>query len=142
MKIEELFKQRLLRKISPSKEKSISSLRISENKLIESKKLFEFGFFNQSLITAYTSMFHAARALLYYEGIQEKSHYAICVYLKERYSDRIPINILNSYDNYRIERHEALYGFEYEAKKEDAKSALQDCEELLKKVKEILHAIL
>jgi uncharacterized protein (UPF0332 family) len=140
MKTEDLFKERLLRKIIPSPEKIKSSLKIAENKLEESKKLFESMFFNQAVITAYTCMFHSARALLYNEGIQEKSHFALCVYLKENYPDKISKNLLNSFDNYRKERHEALYGFDYEAGKEDAESAIEDSEELLNKLKEILNA--
>ncbi len=140
MKVDDLFKERLLRKISPSLEKAKSSLRISESKLGEAKELFESSFFNQVVISSYTCMFHAARALLYKEGIQEKSHYAVCLYIMEKYSDKIPKDLLNSFDNYRKERHEALYGFEYEAGKEDAKSAIEDSVELLNKIKEILNA--
>jgi uncharacterized protein (UPF0332 family) len=140
MKTEDLFKERLLRKIKPSLEKASSSLKIAENKLNEAKKLFKSHFFNQTVISAYTCMFHAARAILYKEGIQEKSHYAVCFYLREKYSEKIPKNLLNSFDNYRKERHEALYGFDYEAEKEDAESAIEDSEELLNKIKEILHA--
>jgi len=31
---------------------------------------------NFVILAAYTAMFHAARAVLYKDGIQEKSHYA------------------------------------------------------------------
>lgn len=138
MDIDECLKERLLRKIKPDRNKIISSLRISEKKLEEARELFEKGFLNQAVVLAYTSMFHAARAILYRDGIQEKSHYAVFVYINEKYSDKIPKSLLNSFDNYRNERHEALYGFDYEASKEDTESALLDAEDFLFKIKGII----
>jgi len=138
MKIEELFIRRLLRKIQPDLEKTKSSLKIAESKIQEAKELFQSEFFNQVIISAYTCMFHSARALLYKEGIQEKSHFAVCEYLCEKYNHLIPRNLLNSFENYKNERHEALYGFDYEAKKEDAESAIEDAEQFSIKIKEIL----
>ena len=57
-------------------------------------------------------MFHAGRALLFRDGIQEKSHYCLLVYLKEKYTGRISAGILSSMDAYREERHEVLYSLE------------------------------
>jgi len=142
MKIENLedcFKFRLLRKIRPDLNKSKTSLKIAKIKLESAKKAFNAGLFDLSIISSYTGMFHAARALLYRDGIQEKSHFAISVYLKEKYKDKIPQGILNSFIVHRIERHDVLYGFEYEAGKEDAKSAIQDAETFLKEIEKILN---
>lgn len=138
MNVKECFEERLLLKIQPSREKSESSVKIAKQKLEESKNLFEKDFFNQAVISAYTCMFHAARALLYRDGIQEKSHYAVYVYINEKYSKMIPKNLINSFNNYRNERHEALYGFDYEAKKDDAESAISDAEEFLLKITGVL----
>ena len=138
MKVEELFKNRLLRRIIPNLEKTKNSLKIAECKIQEAKELFQSEFFNQVIISAYTCMFHSARALLYKEGIQEKSHFAVCEYLNEEYNHLIPRELLNSFKNYKNERHEALYGFDYEAKREDAESAIEDAELFLIKIKEIL----
>ena len=60
MNINDCFEQRLLRKISPDIEKSKKSLQIAKTKLDEAKKLFDAGFFNNSLLSIYTSMFHAS----------------------------------------------------------------------------------
>ncbi len=138
MKVEDLFKKRLLRKITPNLEKTKNSLKIAENKIQEAKELFQSEFFNQVIISVYTCMFHSARALLYKKGVQEKSHFAVYEYLNEKYNHLISRELLNSFENYRNERHEALYGFDYEAKREDAESAIEDSEQFLIKVKEIL----
>ena len=31
---------------------------------------------------------------------------------KEKYSEKLPVHLINALDAYRIERHEALYGVE------------------------------
>ncbi len=136
--IDELFEKRLLRRIPVDMDKVYSSIKISETKLTEAKKLFNADFFSNVLLSAYTSMFHASRSLLYKEGIQEKSHFASYIYIREIFSDKISKALINSFNNYREIRHNILYGEESEIEKEDAENALQDAEDFLEEVKEIL----
>ncbi|MFH1802874.1 MAG: HEPN domain-containing protein [archaeon] len=137
MNLDKLFKDRKLRKIEPDLEKVKSSLETSEKKISEAKSLFDSEFFNQVILSAYTSMFHAARALLYGDGVQEKSHYAVYVYLESKYYDKLPMGLLNSFYNYQNSRKELLYGFDYEANKEDAEGAINDARKFLEEVKKI-----
>ena len=136
--IEDCLKFRLLRKIKPDKEKTKRSLELAEEKLIEGEKVIKFKIFQYVILEAYMSMFHAARALLYKDGIQEKSHFAIFIYLKEKYSNQIPLHILNFLNIHRTERHEAMYGLEYKPKKEDALVALEDARTFVNEIKKIL----
>jgi uncharacterized protein (UPF0332 family) len=138
MDIDECIKKRLLRKIEPNQNKSDSSVKTAEMKLEEAKQLFASEFFNSSVISAYTSMFHIARALLYSEGFQEKSHYAVYIYLKEMYSDKISLSLINSFFNYQSQRHAVLYELEYQAASKDVENLILDAEEFLYKVKELL----
>ena len=140
MKLQECFEKRLLRMIEPSMEKAIQSIKMAENKLNLAKEAMEKEFFDACIVYAYTSMFHSARAILYKDGIQEKSHICIVLYLREKYSHIIPYYLLQSLDAFRKERHEALYGLEYEATMKDAGLAIKDAEEFLKIVKEELNA--
>lgn len=132
--IEDCFKYRLLRKIKPDEEKTKKSLEISKKKLKDAEKAIELEIFQYAILEAYMGMFHASRALLYKEGIQEKSHFAIFIYLKEKYSDKIPLHILNLLNIHRIERHEAMYGLEYTPSKEDALTALDDAKSFVKEI--------
>jgi len=136
--IEDCFKFRLLRKIKPDKEKSKKSLEISENRIKEAKTALNLKIFNFVILESYMAMFHAARALLYNEGIQEKSHYAISIYLKEKYSNKIPIPVINLLDIHRVERHEAIYGLEYKPENKDAELALKDAEIFIAEIKKLL----
>ncbi len=138
MDVKDCLKERILRRTSPSLEKTQLSIKIAESKLEEAKKLFAADFFNNSVLSAYTSMFHVARALLYKDGIQEKSHFAVCIYLNEKYSNKIPKNLLNSFNVLRENRHRILYGIEQDVSKEDAESAVLDSEDFLMEIKKIL----
>ncbi len=141
MDTNECFKKRILRKIPPNLEKANSSIKIAEIKLSEAKKLFDAEFFNNSVLSVYTSMFHAVRAILYKEGIQEKSHYATYIYINEKYSSKIPKHLINSFNILREDRHEILYGFDRDISEGDAETAILDAEEFLEEVKKIYEKI-
>ena len=137
MKVDDLFEKRELRKVKVDGEKIRKSLEIAEIKLDESHRLFSAGFFETAFLTLYTSMFHAARSLLYRDGIQEKSHFAVYIYLKEKYSGKLPRGLLNSFDEFRGYRHEILYGFEGNYKKEEIEEAILEGGEFLEEVKKL-----
>jgi uncharacterized protein (UPF0332 family) len=82
-------------------------------------------------------MFHAARSLMYKDGIQEKSHFSVYVYLQEKYSDKLPKSLINSFDEFRNYRHEILYGFEGNYKKEEVEEAILEGEEFLEEIKRL-----
>ena len=138
MNVNECIRERLLRRISIDKEKVRSSIKTAEQKIFEAKELFAKEFFNQAVVNAYTAMFHSARAILYKDGIQEKSHYAISIYLREKYSDKIPLPVINFLEIHRTERHEAMYGLEYKPEKNDAELAIKDAEIFIKEIKKLL----
>lgn len=135
---EDCFRFRLLRKIKPDRIKSQKSLELAESRFTKAKEILKLKIFDFVILEAYMSMFHAARALLYKEGIQEKSHYAISVYLKEKYSKKIPLPVINFLEIHRKERHEAIYGLEYQPEKKDAELALQDAEIFIREIKKAL----
>lgn len=76
MKLEELFEKRLLRKITPDLPKSEKSMKTAHKFLKDAANMQNKSGENFVILAAYTAMFHAARAVLYKDGIQEKSHYA------------------------------------------------------------------
>jgi len=138
MRLEDCFKERLLRRIEPDLEKTRRSLEIAKKKLRMGKEALDKGLLDASLIYAYTSMFHSARALLYKDGIQEKSHTCLILYLKEKYANSMPYYLIQSLDYFRKERHEALYGLDFEVKEKDVALALKDAEEFITVVEKIV----
>jgi uncharacterized protein (UPF0332 family) len=136
--IEDCFRERLLRRIGPSGEKTEKSMEVAKKRLDEAKRAIDSDFFSFAVIESYTAMFHAARALLYRDGIQEKSHYATFIYMKEKYGSKIPLNIINFLNIHRVERHDTLYGLDYEPKEDDAITALEDAGVFVAEVQKIL----
>ncbi|MBI2110193.1 HEPN domain-containing protein [Candidatus Woesearchaeota archaeon] len=137
--VEDCFKFRLLRKIKPDRDKSIKSLDMAHQRLEEAKNALNLKFFFKYAITeSYMAMFHASRSLLYKDGIQEKSHFAIGIYLKEKYGDKIPVQIINLLNIHRTQRHEAMYGLEFEPGKEDALTAIEDAKLFVQEIEKIL----
>jgi len=139
MNVNDCFKKRILKKIPIDKNKVDGSFRISLNKLERSKRLLNSDFFNESIVSSYTSMFHASRALLYPDGLQEKSHYAVYIYLNEKYSNMISKELLNAFFNYQKERHDVLYGFNSDFSKEDAEDAVLYAEDFLYEIRRIIN---
>ena len=138
MNIEECYKKRALRKIPVDYEKAKRSLEIAENKLKTAKTAFEKELYGPTIIYGYTSMFHSSRALLFKDGIQEKSHICLVLYIKENYSKIIPPYLINSLDTFRRERHETLYGLNFIETKKDAELSIDDAEKLYEIVKKII----
>ncbi len=138
MNIDECFKKRMLRNIPSDINKAKRSLEIAEKKLETAKNAFSKELYGPTIIYGYTSMFHSSRALLYNDGIQEKSHICLVLYIKENYSNKIPPYLINSLDSFRKERHETLYGLDFIETKNDAKLSIEDAGQLLLTVKKIL----
>ena len=135
--IEDCFKFRLLRRIKPDKDKSKKSIEIAKQRLKTAEEIMKLNLFNHVILEAYMAIFHSARALLYKDGIQEKSHFAVYIYLKEKYSDKVPMNILNFINIHRIERHEAMYGLDYKPEKDDAERAVEDAKIFVKEIEKL-----
>ncbi|MFA4953272.1 MAG: HEPN domain-containing protein [Candidatus Pacearchaeota archaeon] len=136
--LEDCFKFRLLRKIPPDLDKSKISLEMAKERLKEAESALKLKVFKFVIIESYMAMFHASRALLYKDGVQEKSHFAIYIYLKEKYSNKIPLHILNFLNIHRTERHETLYGLEYKPEKQDSITALEDAKLFVNEINKIL----
>ncbi|MBS3143854.1 HEPN domain-containing protein [Candidatus Woesearchaeota archaeon] len=136
--VEDCFKFRLLRKIKPDKEKTEKSLEISKHRLNEAEKVLKLKIFEYAILESYMAMFHASRALLYKDGIQEKSHFAVFIYLKEKYKNKIPLHILNLLNIHRTERHEAMYGLEYKPTEEDALTAIEDANAFVREIEKCI----
>ena len=112
MDIAECLKKGLLKQDEPSIAKAKRSLEIAQAKLEKSKGLLPLNVLDMAEVNAYSAMFHASRALLFKDGLKERSHYALYVYLKEKYASKIEARFLNELNLLRLERHEIFYGLE------------------------------
>ena len=139
MKASECFQKRLLRRTKPDPLKVIKALEMAEVKRQRAQALFDNNFFEESIVSSYTSMFQAARALLFHDGVIEKSHACVVAYLREHYSSTLGQGKINWLDTYRLERHESFYGLEKSNVDEhEAEDALEKSEKFLGTVQQIL----
>lgn len=110
MNVEHCINEGLLVKGKSDTEKAKMSLQMAEHKIELAEKEFEHEIFENAIISAYTSMFHSARALLFRDGFKERSHFAIFVYVNEKYSSKIERKYINELQALRMQRHELMYG--------------------------------
>ena len=135
MNIKECLEKGLLRKENIDLEKAKKSMQIAEYKLERAKKLFELDIYDESVVNSYASMFHTCRVLLFKEGFTEKSHYALFIFIKDKYKDKIEKKFINEFNNLRLERHEITYGLDkFIVNKEETKQVLEIAEEFLKAI--------
>ena len=119
MNFKECLEKGLLKKNESSKNWVEKEFSISEKFLKSAEKTLEIEEFEISVIAAYDSLFHSARALLFKQGIAEKSHYCLIEALKELYkNDKALIGFLKSIDQVRVSRHRLQYSGDSAGKQE------------------------
>jgi len=139
MNVEDCFVQGLLKKDKPDKGKALRSIDMALKKAAKSEKLLKSDFLEEAVVSAYSAMFHAARSILFKEGIKERSHYAVYVYLKEKYSQRIERKFLVQFDYLRQERHDVVYSLE-ESKLQasEVKDAIEMAKKFIENLKKLI----
>jgi len=122
MKTRDCFKEGLLKKIQPNLDMSARSLSTANSFIKKAVSNFDDGNYDIAIVVAYTVMFHALRSILFRDGIKERSHVCLLIYIKEKYKDLE--SLVNDVDAYRRFRHTALYGLDQLATKDEAENAI------------------
>ena len=132
-----LDKRRIL-PFSDGKKLIHKELEASQQDLEEAKDRLSHNRFKYTTITAYYSMFHAARALLYNKEYREKSHHFLSIAIDALYVDEgeMKPRLARAFKNAMILREEADYHGEFS--REGAEIAIQSAEEFLELARKIL----
>lgn len=141
MRLKGCYEKGLLRKRRPDPGKSERAMELAHKDLQRARKLLESEFYMESRLLSYTGMFQASRALLFKDGIFERSHFCVVEYLKENYVKKheLDMSYVNWLDTLRVIRHESLYGLEIvEESLEDAEDAYEKASKFIDKVARIL----
>ena len=140
--IETLIRSGQLIKTAPDLKKAEKSLALAENKLENAKEEIDAGIYDNALVSAYTAMFHTARALLFKDGFKERNHYVLYEYLKEKYKDKVGMKYINELNILRTMRHKIIYGDEgvniKEIKEAEAQDAIEVARGFLDSVSKII----
>ena len=136
MKMDDCIRKGLLRSHSFPDETIQKELENAKRHLKNSERNYEFDMMDVSIVSSYTSMFHAARALLFIDGYKERSHVCLGAFLRECYPELK--EYANAFDIYRKNRHESLYGIDYEPLDSDAQTGIDFAKEFIERVQEII----
>jgi uncharacterized protein (UPF0332 family) len=130
----------LLRPVPASRENAGRSLKTAHRWLEEAMRGFEGGAFNSSVLASYTAMFHSARAVLFFDGFREKSHFCIARYLEEKYvkTKVVEASWVHLLDHYRELRHEDQYSMTFLTIKDEARKALDMAGAFIKRMETLL----
>jgi len=134
------FKRRLLRKVEPSENKGRDSLKKAEEWIDEASKNKTVSAYDSCISSSYMVMFHSARAILFRDGVSEKSHFCIARYL-EKYVEK---NLLEEkwvflLDRIRDIRHMDQYSLHHSATEEESISALNSAKDFFKRMKKLFN---
>lgn len=88
---------------------------------------------NLVIFCSYTAMFHSARALLFKDGIKERSHLCIVSYIRETYPRLRSLS--NQLDAYRRNRHNTLYALDFLISDHEAQQAIEDAQQFHNQIK-------
>lgn len=105
------FDKGLLKKVPPSSGLARKGLKQAEFFLNESRDLVKMGKQEMAVIALYNAFFHAARGLLFKDGIKERSHFCLARYIEEEYVNKqnLDSGFLDHLDVLRDLRHETQY---------------------------------
>ena len=113
-----------------------SSLKIAKHHIDNAKEVFNIGIYDLAFVSSYNAMFHSAKAVLFKDGIVERSHICVIEYLRSK--KMFPEKYVNLLDMYRINRHTAQYGLEVLIKEKEAKMSIENAEEFIDVVEKFL----
>ena len=136
MNMEDCLKKGLLRAHNFSKETVEKEMENAIRHLDNAERNYEFDMMDVAIVSSYTAMFHAARALLFRDGYKERSHVCLVVFLRERHPETREFAEL--FDIYRRNRHQSLYGIDYEPLEDDAKAGIDIAREFIDTISSII----
>lgn len=113
-------------------------LKAAKDDLNEAKDRIKSQKYKYATITAYYSMFNAARALIYSKSYREKSHYYLLVALQALFTDKglLEEAIVKDFHTAMVLRESADYHGEFS--KEGAESCIKSADKFIRKVGAIL----
>lgn len=142
---DDCLKRGLLRRdIPPSEEKARESLFAAEKWLKEAENNLNSESFNSSVMASYLAMFHAARAILFFDGFREKSHYCIARYLEEKYVriGLLEIKWINLLDHCRELRHNDQYSLSFFASQGEAEETYDKSKEFVERMHHLVENLI
>lgn len=127
------MKEGLLRRIPPSKDKAVQSLKKAYEWLKEAEGSIKAGAYGSAILASYTAMFHSARSILFFDGFREKSHACVARYLEEKYvkTGQLDKKWVELLDHIRQVRHDDQYNLSFFSTKEEAEKSRESAKDFI-----------
>jgi uncharacterized protein (UPF0332 family) len=134
-RLDECYERGLLQRVAPSNEKAVQSLAQAREWVIEAGYDCDAGAVRSALIAAYMGYFHAARAIIIRDGIREKSHYCIGVYLESyREAGLLEDEWVLQFDHMRGLRQDDQYSLDARPTPEEVRQAISDAKKFIERM--------
>lgn len=115
----------LLRRIAPSKEKALQCTMKSSELLGEARACLDNGQLNAAVLSGYTAILNAGRAVLFRDGWRERSHECVIRYLEANYGGEITPDTVALLERYKKSRHDTQYDVTYSPDEAEVASLLE-----------------
>lgn len=140
MNTKDCFKKGLLKKTEKQPDLAKKDLRQATFFLKEAEELLHMKKKVMAALGLYNAFFHTTRALLFIDGIKERSHYCIARYVEETYikEKKLETRYLDAFETMMSVRHNAQYSTEEVTIDENLEQLHNICEEFTQKVEELL----
>lgn len=140
--MEDCFRKGLLRRVEPSLTKSKDSITEAREWLSEAMKNKASEAYKSAISSLYLAIFHSARAVLFRDGVREKSHYCVGVYL-EKYVDEgvLEEDWVLIFDRIRSVRHTGQYSFQTHPSKEEVDSGIDIARKFVDRMEKLLGGV-
>ena len=138
--LNDCFGKGLLKRINKQHDLALKDIKIAEFFLKEAEDQLEMNKEVMDALALYNAYFHAVRALLFNDGVKERSHFCIARYLEEEYvlKSRINVKFLNAYETIMSLRHNAQYSTEQIEIEEDLDELFNVCEDFLTVIRKVI----
>ena len=135
---EDCLKRGKIRPFSRGKGLASKELETASSDLETARKSFKDKAYKWATIQFYYSMFHSARALLYFKNLREHSHFCLILAIKSLYVEtkQLPVTLVETLKKAKNLREEADYYNRWS--KEGCEKLLQAAEDFLNKAHQII----
>lgn len=128
-----------MRKVEPSRTKSEQSLIQARDWLSEAEKNLEAEACRSAISSAYLAIFHSASAVLFRDGVREKNHYCIGLYLQKYVKEgTLEEEWPMLFDRIRSVRHADQYSFMAKPSEEEVQAGIDLAERFIERMEMLL----
>jgi len=108
--------------------------------LKDAGKLIDSDMTRMSVLALYNAFFHAARALLFKDGIKERSHFCVARYVESEYvlNNRLDKKFVLFLDSLRDMRHNTQYSLDFVEVDEDLNIIYNTCLEFIGEMEKLI----